>query len=100
MQTFTKGPWIVGDRDVNDNQLVIMTGEGTPVWIAKVFPKPHYHPDEQRANARLIAAAPALYEALQACVDKLAMWPEGSNPEFFPCVKAGRAALRLADGKE
>ncbi len=49
-----------------------------------------------RENRNLFAAAPDLLAALQACADKLAMWPEGSNPEFFPCLKAARAALAKA----
>lgn len=50
-------------------------------------------PDSMMANARLIAAAPELLAALKLCADKLALWPEGSNPEFFPSLKAARAAI-------
>lgn len=55
-------------------------------------------PEAQDANARLIAAAPELLAALKLCADKLAMWPEGSNPEFFPSLKSARAAIAKAEG--
>lgn len=49
--------------------------------------------------SRLIAAAPELLAALKLCADKLALWPEGSNPEFFPSLKAARAAIAKAEGR-
>lgn len=57
-------------------------------------------PEEVAANAALIAAAPAMYEALKGARAKLEMWPEGSNPEYFPEIKAIDHAIRLAEGKE
>jgi hypothetical protein len=63
-----------------------------------------------RANARLIAAAPALYDALKAIVqaeeaafeewraNNLPDWVEG-HPAFDR-YNAARAALSLAEGKE
>jgi hypothetical protein len=45
------------------------------------------------SHAANLATIKALREALEAVTNKLAMWPEGSNPEFFPCMKQARSAL-------
>ncbi len=45
--------------------------------------------DSQTGAAEMLAA-------LELCAAKLAMWPEGSNPEFFPSLKAARAAIHKA----
>lgn len=52
---------------------------------------------EDSANARLIAAAPQLLQALQACVTALEEVPCISNKQGAAAVNA-RAALRQAQG--
>lgn len=46
--------------------------------------------DEERANARLIAAAPELYEALKAAVEIIDKWIE---PEAMGIVRSGDGVL-------
>lgn len=104
---FTPGPWHV-----------VPTPQGTfgKNWVEiapSVVTSAEYHSSRDgvvagvqisKANARLIAAAPALYEALKNAERALTRHiPEGHgvhpNPEF-EIVLASRAALALADGKE
>ena len=62
---FTPGPWVVKstDEDINTKTIV----DGNEFWIARVLNFNHASDDirESRANAALIAAAPAMYEALE-----------------------------------
>lgn len=71
----TPGPWIVYGRDINTNEVNIcqsgITNIAKRLQVANVLPLPHYD-DKQAANARLIAAAPEMYEALKALRDEYA----------------------------
>ena len=51
--------------------------------------------DEMNANAHLIAAAPAMYEALRDCVGRL----EAYYGDTYPAVIRGKQALAQAEGK-
>jgi hypothetical protein len=49
------------------------------------------------ANARLIAAAPALYEALKELLETVELdWPKADFSRFSKAVDAARAALSQA----
>jgi hypothetical protein len=84
---FTKGPWKVSKRsNLGDESkypqwmqgsLSITTSESCPWYIAKLENCPN-----PEGNARLIAAAPELFEA---CCDALKLL-EGED-EFYPHVK-------------
>ena len=50
---------------------------------------------EWKANAHLIAAAPAMYEALRDCVGRL----EAYYGDTYPAVIRGKQALAQAEGK-
>ena len=87
---FTKGPWPVertgdGKRYVVGNKLV----EGY-YEVAEVY-SDDCDPDEAKANAHLIAAAPDMYEALEECV-------AFTGAHGGPFAKA-RAALAKARGE-
>jgi hypothetical protein len=66
----TPGPWGITetppDREADYNGDHLITCRNGQHVLAKLE---HYSPAERRANARLIAAAPDLLEALQAMVD-------------------------------
>lgn len=93
---FTKGPWVV-ERLYNDG------GDGASVWTnqdgavnAEIAGR-IMHP----ANATLIAAAPKLFGALEAMVEKYTALVNCGDcgkwdPETEAEVKAAREALRLA----
>ena len=93
MSKHTPGPWIA---------------RGTTVWADAEKP-PMGHEiiantrtargdEHDMSNANLIAAAPAMYEALKLARKKIEMWPEGGNPEYFPEIKAIDKALAQAEG--
>lgn len=64
-----------------------------PSWfLAELTP-----PETAIANAHLIAAAPDLYEALQAMIDVAS--DRESFEEFAPAFDKARAALAKAEGK-
>lgn len=64
-----------------------------------------YGEQDVRADARLIAAAPAMYEALRVCLDDLCRKCLGRNYGLVMCagecraVNAARKALKKAEGK-
>ena len=93
MQKFTPGPW----RTIDGDSVVNVVGpEGQP--IAATTSKAYYerHDAEDKANARLISAAPELYEALSAVVVgepgmENALWGD------LPDEAAGTITIRLRD---
>ena len=54
---------------------------------------------EQRANARLIAAAPDLYEALAECLEGIELCTLESPGRFDAALNRARAALSKARGE-
>lgn len=88
----TAGPWYVGDEMRNDDVVITAGPYSSGTWIAVVKAvelddEGNRLPDDQtmvrNANARLIAAAPDLYEALSALwgvvLDEMnqgIVWPE------------------------
>lgn len=93
--THTKGPWLV-DEEAEDNagQITLgITSDNRPGYVCGIHCAEGVDLDViDRANAVLIAAAPAMYEALKLCVEAL---------EFIPCRARNEAneALRLAEGR-
>ena len=69
MSTHTPGPWLVQAGDEWADGIVTLEGHnenGTPMyWTVASYNRRR---DEADANARLIAAAPELLEALQALI--------------------------------
>ena len=61
MSAHTKGPWASAAREYDDWESVVYV-PGTPYEICQCFHSENI--DECEANARLIAAAPELLEAL------------------------------------
>lgn len=89
-QQFTRGPWkvqgasIIGYPESDIAVARVLSNVGQP----------------SQANAQLIAAAPALVEALQGLFEHCAMvhkhWGDGDNTkEANAAIDAGRAALAL-----
>lgn len=91
MSGFTKGPWRIAGKGT------IRAGDG---WIGRI------HWRNRDANARLIAAAPDMYEALKAAVES-GLVPKSSVSDGGACghseqVRVAdmiRAALSKAEGK-
>lgn len=90
---FTPGPWMVLPS-VQDGQFCILTEHGPRKDIARTYGFPG---DPREANARLIAAAPELLEALQALVQRCEF--DGIPNDSLPAVEAARGAVARALGQ-
>ena len=89
----TKGPWQFGSS--NDDSVYkrnIGGSDGYHVAVAS-----SREDDEVDANARLIAAAPDLLEALQSIVDMDVAYQRG--PKVEDAVEVARAAIAKATGE-
>lgn len=103
---FTPGPWLIKRAEIriDDEYDYAIYDTGHQV-IAEAFGRSgvsDFPPAE--ANARLISAAPDLYEAVKGFLDLyVALVNSGDcgnwNPEEEDVVIAARAALQKADGR-
>lgn len=103
MSEFTKGPWRLNicagdDWSFSRGQQVIVEADsiaGAPARICL------YACDdaEELANARLIAAAPQLLEALERCLQWIEA-DEASHGREFGCGNQARTALAKARGEK
>ena len=87
--THTKGPWEV--RRCSEEIGMPLEVVAPSRHVAKIYEHSHVE-----ANARLIAAAPALYEALKAMYAVWGYKSDGHTPELSDQVEA---ALALVEGK-
>lgn len=97
MSKYTDGPWEVDpdDRpgmDYNNHVISAQTSERI-CFMAHGGPS---RQDEYDANARLIAAAPDLLEALKAVLPE--GWGDDDTMDHIPGVKQARAAIAKALG--
>ena len=87
--THTQGPWrATGDSIRSDNHM-----DGTGALLLAAGPMFHaYEPDpeEQSANLKLAAAAPAMLSALQALLRERAL-EGGGDPDDFDWVRSADA---------
>jgi hypothetical protein len=96
----TQGPWAVNEFDDLDGDhhiQVCADGNGCPV--AHLYENGR----ETRANARLIAAAPELLEALQAFINAEHLLPQLSGPAAVAVIEArvkAVGAISKATGSE
>lgn len=98
MSMHTLGPWITDDADKHDIARYVMSDlRPFPHTIARLELGRHRaERAEQEANARLMAAAPELLEALE---EMLSAWDEGPAYGAASADKA-RAAIAKATGGE
>ena len=100
MSKHTPGPWQTdqAEHDAPYQDIRIHAGKGSicSVWIDDA--PLHDYNAEQRANARLIAAAPELLEALRTAVDHLEGMPD--QEDVAACVVKARAAIAKATGEQ
>lgn len=88
--TYTPGPWQVNSFD----PLQVCDADGERRGCAPIATT-HGRAAEARANARLIASAPALLEALAALVN----YSNLGAYERAAAMKAARAAIAAATGE-
>lgn len=92
--TFTPGPWqCYADLPSTDENWYIVTSENRMRVVANVHIEPGNPTDA--ANARLIAAAPELLEALQGIMDLYV-----PTKDVNSVATAARAAIAKATGEE
>lgn len=93
------GPWRIIPANQAIHQWVIGDKEGYS--IADCEPSgPVWNLDEADANARLIAAAPDLFEALRSCLAEMEAWE--LDPEMDTAaepIRLARAAIAKATGQ-
>ena len=102
MSKHTPGPWIgagpsFGDPLPRYTTEIVTEREDEDGAATSICELPfHHHDDENEANARLIAAAPELLEALKEIVDAA----DGAGWEQLdPSFKKARAAIARATGE-
>lgn len=84
----TPGPWEIKPEEVDRPYIRIRgTRLGGRFKVANVLSPDydgvhHREADETRANARLIAAAPELLEALTSTLDEIGFWLSQQKPEL------------------
>jgi hypothetical protein len=105
MNKFTPGPWILSETEV------VRHGDTAPTKICEIFcsnnnkliceiPDYRYHQEydaSDAADARLIAAAPCLLEALEDAVTS--MLDSGYNASEAVVIRKARAAIASAKGE-
>jgi hypothetical protein len=97
----TPGPWSVTESFCNNacNRLVVKR----KTWGGEVVADLGEAPDASRANARLIAAAPEMLEALRAMVSRAPFIDQSVTAEGLAnceaLAKAGHA-IRQAEGEQ
>lgn len=90
-QTHTPGPWDVDGRDIFCR---LHSGSSIKVVVAKVAGSD----DEADANARLIAAAPEMLEALQIAEELHQVGVLNADEELLRRVKESRRAAIAKSG--
>ena len=101
MSTHTSGPWRVSAASgtlITQDFRHLGIGSGVLIGSAFGHPKSWFYPSDvdAKANARLMAAAPELLEALQACAAHI-VW---TQPECEKALLQARAAIAKATGSE
>lgn len=96
MPKFTPGPWAVTEHVTGTMVVEAVSAPKAKRAVARCGGLPVV----RQANARLIAAAPELYEALADALAELSPLMQAYRPEHYAaiCGKA-RAALAKADGE-
>ena len=89
----TPGPWTTNQSEPHCIEATDHPSNGTPL-ICEMFNSSHIPQDEQLANARLIASAPDLLEALQAFAAVEAF--EGWHPKYRDAIEKAEAAIAKA----
>ena len=96
MNKHTPGPWTFYD-DSNDGKTNRIEIVAIGKTVAHIY---HSVPTEDLPNARLIAAAPDLLEALQAIVKSLADQDDEGLIEHAQQMIDARAAIAKATGEQ
>lgn len=98
-----EGPWETDRNNVHTGQIAVIHHCDGNDWVEIWSPLACWATEAQmEASARLIAAAPELYEALQSAFEYLDAIPEaaaGGDDEAVRLARLARAALAKARGE-
>ena len=104
MSKHTPGPWewngpnqLWGGERATE-EVLTAKDDGEPYGMHSALIEHHWDGGVAKANARLIAAAPELLEALRALIDMDVAYQRG--PAVQEAVEAARAAIAKATGQE
>lgn len=98
----TPGPWVgagpsFGDRLPRYTTSIMTDWEHEDDGYIEICELPfHHHDDENEANARLIAAAPDLLEALKDALFHVENQGDVGVDEWIACERKARAAIAKA----
>jgi len=91
----TPGPW-----KVRENGGLMKAVEANKDWLVYACGRDYMGREELEANARLIAAAPELLEALQEILSTMRKPPSGSGGFHEFDIKAAERAIAKATGSK
>ena len=97
--TYTPGPWKIELASVGFPKPLMIFPEDQVNYqpIAKIFPMDT--PSMTEANARLVAAAPKLLEALRIMIDAVNV-DQPDSLIVFASIEKAKAAIAKAEGKQ
>ena len=96
MSKHTPGPWSFYD-DSNDGKTNRIEIVGWGKTVARIY---HSVPEEDLPNARLIAAAPDLLEALKMAQFQIENQCDVGVDEWIACREKARAAIARVEGEQ
>ncbi len=92
----TPGPWYIDADEPEAKGIPITDGAGFIADVGTLGPSD----DEDRANARLIAALPELLDALEFMMRATAEWPGDMSASIDAIRDKAREAIAKAGGEE
>lgn len=99
--SFTPGPWKA--HTIKTDYGLPYTPVSAKTLLARVYSEAFGDHEESEANARLIAAAPDLLEALESYVTTMAIAGGGDKALFMAAIRdadnKARAAIKKATGE-
>lgn len=98
MSKHTTGPWNIGCANFKEEAEIGIHGPGADGFVICDLQADGYDEDTQKANAKLIAAAPDLLEALESAEMALLGYTHKNEITLSALYKA-RAAIAKARGE-
>jgi hypothetical protein len=93
----TPGPWVIRTAATYRSQIEAINGKGRADVVARIT-TPKGGAEASDANARLIAAAPDMLEALEAIAPMLPHGAVDNDPQWAGAINAVRNAIKKARG--
>lgn len=100
MADHTPGPWEIEPKERRDHPLFVMNKEGDRIARCDGLNMADFGPDPQqaKANANLISAAPEMLDALHAVWPWLS-WAQERGALCFPAIQEVQKAIAKAKGQ-